>query len=307
MKKAVIYSISVCLFSWAVFALVYFLSGSHFNENSLQMQVISVLYMFFPMIVALLMQLLRKEKPSRTGLLNFKVSWSWLVAISIPFAALGLSVLFSALMPGAHIHYGPEQIIASMGLEGETADAVINQFARISAAEMIFTTFLAGIIAGCTVNAAVAFGEEYGWRNYMVDALRGQKFWKAALLIGLVWGIWHTPLILLGHNYPQHPVAGVGMMCIFCFLMGILELYFVLKTGSVIPAAVMHGIINAIAGASSFLVLGGSDLTVGLPGVSGFLALATIIAVLWLYDRKHERILEKPIGFHSRNHGSTAE
>lgn len=33
----------------------------------------------------------------------------------------------------------------------------------------------------------VAFGKEYGWRDYLVDALRGQQFWKAALLIGFAW------------------------------------------------------------------------------------------------------------------------
>lgn len=295
MKKAIIYSFCVCLFSWAVFGLVWLAALKDAPANGVGMQVTKTLYMFFPMIVAMLLQLVRKEQLAGTSLLNFKLSWAWVLAVAVPFAVLLLSVLISALMPGARLHYGPESIIASSGLEGDAAAAIIDQFNTIPPAAVILSTLVSGAIAGCTINAVVAFGEEYGWRNYMVDALRGRKFWMAALLIGFVWGIWHAPLILLGHNYPQHPVAGIGMMCIFCILVGILELWLVLKTGSVIPAAMMHGTINAIAGATLFLVQGGSDLTVGMPGLAGFIAMAVVIAALWLYDRRHDRIMMKEI------------
>ena len=295
MKKAVIYSLCICLFSWTVFGLAWLIALKDQQPNGIGMQVTKVLYMFFPMIVALLLQWAKKEKPSGTGLLKFEVSWAWLIAVAIPYAVLILSVLISALMPGAQLHYGPEGIIAFSGLEGEAADQIIAQFSAIPPIAVIAGTLISGLFAGCTINAVAAFGEEYGWRNYMVDALRGQQFWKAALLIGLVWGIWHAPLILLGHNYPQHPVAGVGMMCVCCILLGVLELWFVLKTDSVIPAAMMHGTFNAISGTSMYLVNGGNDLTVGMPGLSGFIAMTIVIAVIWLYDRKHDRIMMKGI------------
>lgn len=295
MKKAFIYSLCVCLFSWAVFGLVWLIALKGQPSGGLLMTVIKALYMFFPMIVALLMQCIRKERPSGTGLLNFRVSWAWAVAVVIPFAVLMLAVLISGLMPGARLHYGAEGIIDFSGLEGELADQVKAQFSAVPPVAVILGTLISGLIAGCTINAVAAFGEEYGWRNYMVDALRGQQFWKAALLIGLVWGIWHAPLILLGHNYPQHPVAGVGMMCLFCILMGALELWFVLKTGSVIPAAMMHGTVNAISGAALYLVQGGNDLTVGMPGLAGLIAMAIVIAIIWCYDRKHDGIMAKCI------------
>ena len=294
MKKTLVYSLCVCLFSWTVFGLAWFAILKD-QPNGIGMQAIKVLYMFFPMIVALLLQWARKGRLSGTGLLKFNFSWAWLIAIAIPVAVLLLSVLISALMPGAELHYGPEGIIAFSGLEGETAEQVVAQFSSIPPIAAIGGTLVSGIIAGCTINAVAAFGEEYGWRNYMVDALRGQKFWKSALLIGLVWGIWHAPLILLGHNYPHHPVAGVGMMCVFCVLIGVMELWIVLKTGSVIPAAIMHGTVNAISGATLFLVYGGSDLTVGMTGLSGFIAMTIVIAVIWLYDRRHEKIMAKGI------------
>ena len=291
MKKAVVYSICVCLFSWAVFGLLWLTVLKGQPSDSIGMQVTKVFYMFFPMIVALLLQLVKKEKPSGTGLLKFNISWTWLIAAAIPYAVILLTLLISALMPGVKIQYSPEGLISFAGLEGEAADALISQFGAIPPAVAIASTLVSGLIAGCTVNAIAAFGEEYGWRNYLVDALRGQQFWKAALLIGLVWGIWHAPLILLGHNYPQHPIAGVGMMCVFCFLMGALELWMVLKTDSVFPAAIMHGTVNAISGLTLFFVQGGSDLTVGVAGLSGFIALAIVIAIIWLYDQKHDKIM----------------
>lgn len=295
MKKALVYSLCVCLFSWAAFGFVWLIALKDQQSNGFGTQVTMTLYMFFPMIVALMRQWSQKEKPSGTGLLKLKISWSWLIAVAIPFAILLLSVLISAFMPGARLHYGPEGVIAFSGLEGEAADQIIAQFSAIPPFAVIAGTLISGLIAGCTVNAVAAFGEEYGWRNYMVDALRGQQFWKAALLIGFVWGIWHAPLILIGHNYPQHPIAGVWMMCVFCILMGVLELWLVLKTGSVIPAALMHGTVNAISRASLFLVSGGCDLTVGVSSLSGFIAIIITIVVLYFYDRRHDGIMTKGI------------
>lgn len=295
MKKALVYSLCVCLFSWAAFGFVWLIALKDQQSNGFGTQVTMTLYMFFPMIVALMRQWSQKEKPSGTGLLKLKISWSWLIAVAIPFAILLLSVLISAFMPGARLHYGPEGVIAFSGLEGEAADQIIAQFRAIPPFAVIAGTLISGLIAGCTINAVAAFGEEYGWRNYMVDALRGQQFWKVALLIGFVWGIWHAPLILIGHNYPQHPIAGVGMMCVFCILMGVLELWLVLKTDSVIPAAMMHGTVNAISGASLFLVSGGCDLTVGVSSLSGFIAIIITIVVLYFYDRRHDGIMTKGI------------
>ena len=291
MKKAVIFAVAVCLFSWAVFGVFYAVAGPGLSGNKALLQSLSVLYMFLPLITALALQKIRKVSPLSTGLLNFKFSWAWIVAIAIPYLILLLTILISALLPGVKLEFSPDSIITLSGLEGAAADSVRDQFTSVSPALMIVGTLFSGLLAGCTINAVAAFGEEYGWRNYMVDALRGQSFWKAALMIGIIWGIWHAPLILMGHNYPQHPVAGVGMMCIFCILLGIIELYFVLKTGSVIPAALIHGIVNAIAGSTLFLVQGGSDLTIGMTGISGFIAIALVIIGIWLYDRGHDRIM----------------
>lgn len=291
MKKAIQYSISVCGLSWLLFGVFYLAIGSKVNANGLLMTLVKTIYMLFPMITALILQCIKKEKISSTGLLSFRPKWSWLVAILVPVVIVFLSILTSSLIPGATLAYSAESMIEMRGLEAAQAEALRVQLTGVPPAAMLFTTFYSGILAGCTINALFAFGEEYGWRNYMVAALKGVSFWKSALLIGVVWGIWHLPLILLGHNYPTHPVAGVPMMCVFCILVGIIELYFVLKTKSVFVAAIIHGTINAIAAITFLFVQGGNDLTVGTTGLGGFIAAAIVIAGIWLYDRSHDKIM----------------
>lgn len=285
MKKALTYSVAVCLFSWAVFGAIYLASGRTIQSNKLLYSAIETLYMLFPMIVAGALQLIRREPFASTGLLRFRVGWTWLAALLLPIFAVAVCTLVSALMPGVSLHFGASQYISEFGLDETKAAALDALLSSIPPAVFISRQLVSGIVAGCTINAVFAFGEEYGWRNYMVSALEGVGFWKKALLIGFVWGIWHLPLILLGHNYPQHPVAGVGMMCVFCILAGAIELYLVLKSGSVYPAAIFHGTINALAGLVLLLVEGGNDLTVGLTGIAGFITLALVIAGIWIYDR----------------------
>lgn len=286
MKKALIYSVSVCLFSWAVYYLVIWIWGGNLMGNPVLMSALKSVYMFFPMLVALALQAICRERPASTGLLHFNLSWTWLAAIGCVIAAVLLTIPASALIPGVTLSYSADQIIGQNGLDGAAADALKAQMSSIPAPVMVLSTLLSGVFAGCTINAVFAFGEEYGWRNYMVNALRGERFWTAAILIGLVWGIWHTPLILAGHNYPQHPAAGVAMMCVFCILTGIVELYFTLKTRSVFIAAVMHGTINALAGMVLFFAQGGNDLTIGLSGLAGFAVISLLICALRVYDRK---------------------
>lgn len=289
MKKALIYSAAVCLASWAVFGAIVLSGGESLTGNV--MTVLKSLYMFFPMITALVMQKLSGERMFDRSIVNFRLSPAWLAAALLPIGVLALSILLSALIPGVRLHFGAEQIISMNGMDGEAADALRSQMESISPAVLIADILISGLIAGCTINAVFAFGEEYGWRGYMVHALKGVGFWRAALLIGMVWGIWHAPLILMGHNYAQHPVAGVPMMCVFCILLGVIELYLVRRTGSAVVAAIFHGTVNAISGMALFFLEGGSDLLIGVSGVAGFAATGLVIGLIWLYDRRHGRIM----------------
>jgi hypothetical protein len=108
-------------------------------------------------------------------------------------------------------------------------------------------------------------------------------------------------MVLMGHNYPQHPVIGVFMMTAWCILLSPLFLYFRLKGGSVIQSAIMHGTLNATYGLSVMMVAGGNDLTRGMTGVPGFIVLVVVLLIIYAYDTRisGERIMS---GKMSPNH-----
>jgi membrane protease YdiL (CAAX protease family) len=188
-------------------------------------------------------------------------------------------------MPGVELQYNSEQLINQYHVPEEQQEMVREQLGKLPAYLLIISTIFSGLIAGITVNAIAAFGEEYGWRNYLVGALREVKFWKAALFIGIVWGLWHFPLILMGHNYPNEPRWGVLLMVVMCVLLGTIELYFVLKSKSMIVAAILHGTINAVSGITIYFTLGGNDFLNGMAGLAGFIVMAVTILCIWIYDK----------------------
>lgn len=89
------------------------------------------------------------------------------------------------------------------------------------------------------------FGEEYGWRIYLQDRLAKQySRFKTVLLIGLVWGFWHIPLIILQEPYSNNLVLGIIVYTIGTILFSILIGLATFKTKSVWIAAYLHGVIN---------------------------------------------------------------
>ena len=126
---------------------------------------------------------------------------------------------------------------------------------------------------------------EWSDSGLLLKQFKEMSFIKASIIIGFIWGIWHAPLILMGHNYPQHPQIGVLMMIVMCTLLTPLLIYITMKSKSVIAAAIMHGTMNATVGISIMAVNGGNDLTVGVAGLAGFLTLAIFIILLFIYDR----------------------
>lgn len=287
MKKAINFSIIVCLASWIFAAFMWFGMGGY---NSL----CAAIYMFFPLVCALVIQIINKEKLGSTGLLKFKIRWSWLVAWLLPVVIVAATIIVNSLLDGCELKFHMPPIPGMENLSPE-------DMAKISAMQnpkvIIITTLVSGLFAGITINAIAAFGEEYGWRNYLVSALKGRNFWVACLFIGVVWGFWHFPLILMGHNYFVHRTAGVFMMVAMCLVMTPIELYLVLKAKSVYPAAIFHGTVNALAGATMIFISGGSDLINGVAGLSGIITMAVVTLILFVYDRfvSEDKIMSKKI------------
>ena len=132
-------------------------------------------------------------------------------------------------------------------------------------------------------------GEELGWRGYLLPKLRTLFSDRLSIIIsGIIWGLWHAPVIIMGHNYgtdyPGYPYVGILVMVVFCVALGIIEGYFTIKLNSVIPAAMIHSAMNAGAALPLIVAKVGINQTIGptVAGLIGGLPLFLVAITLFL-------------------------
>ena len=264
---------------------IYWLLGGQ-GPGGIGYTIFGAFYMFIPTIaVVIIKKLIHKEEIKSDLLVSFKINkWffvAWLAPPMVMFTTIGINLLFP------NISYNPEMTGLFDRLSNIMTPDEVEQM-QVAVEELpinlIWLTLIQGLIAGITINALFAFGEELGWRGFLLKAYKNLNFVKASLIIGFIWGIWHAPMILMGHNYPQHPQLGVLMMVVFCILLTPFFLYITIKSKSVIAASIMHGTMNATAGISLMAIDGGSDLISGITGFAGFITLAIYLLILLIYD-----------------------
>ena len=297
MKKTIQFIVLTCVVSWAIGGTAILLGMR--EAKGLTYTVFAATYMLLPAVCAIILQVIHKEKPFSNLNVSFRLNWWFLTAGLVPvlfaFIALGISLL----LPDVSFSANYEGVLSA--LSAEEAALAAEQLSRFSPGVFLLIQLVSALFAGYTINAVFAFGEELGWRGYLLKALEGKKLLPVSLITGIVWGLWHFPLILIGHNYPQHSTAGVGMMVILCILLSPVMTYIVIKSKSVITAAIFHGTINAVAGISILYLVGGNDLTNGVTGIAGFAALLLINLAFYLYDKyvTKEDLFTKAINFKS--------
>ncbi|WP_067198031.1 CPBP family intramembrane glutamic endopeptidase [Microbacterium sp. XT11] len=140
---------------------------------------------------------------------------------------------------------------------------------------------LAALPIAALVNSLFAFGEELGWRGWLVPALRPLGTWLALIASGVIWGVWHSPVILLGYNFGRTDITGVLFMVGGCVAWGVLLGWLRLRSASVWPAVIAHGALNASGGLVLLAAASAPDLALAGPlGVAAWIVLAVVIAML---------------------------
>ncbi|HEY0978770.1 MAG TPA: CPBP family intramembrane glutamic endopeptidase [Flavobacteriales bacterium] len=153
---------------------------------------------------------------------------------------------------------------------------------------------IAALFAALTVNLPFMLGEELGWRGYLWSVTAHWSGLRRVGFTGVVWGLWHAPLILMGHNYPEHPFLGIGLMVVFCTLLAFLFDWTRTRSRSIWSSCVLHGLINGTAGASVIFAWGGRPLVAGITGVAGFITIALLVVVVCCFDRRYRKVLFGP-------------
>ena len=135
----------------------------------------------------------------------------------------------------------------------------------------------------------------------MPKMLKRFKVVPALFINGVIWGLWHAPLTMMGHNYGVgyrgFPFLGIFAMCLFCIVMGIILSYVTIKTGSCIPAVIGHGTLNGFAAVSIYFTSLQNPYNVflgpaptGLIGGAGFILLAVVLLYHLNKEEKQKNI-----------------
>jgi membrane protease YdiL (CAAX protease family) len=147
---------------------------------------------------------------------------------------------------------------------------------------------LMALLIAPVLNFIATFGEEFGWRGYLLPKLKSLGNRKALIISGIIWGIWHWPVIAMGHNYgldyPGFPWQGLLAMVWFCVWGGVFIGWLALKSESVWPAVVAHGALNGIAAISLLFIKSPTSMLVGptpagIVGVLPFTLISIVILV----------------------------
>lgn len=265
---------------WGLVGLL-LLAGVKFE--GMAVSIIGMAYMLVPALVVILLAR-RWGVGLRTYGMRVPRRWELVLAPLLPMVITVLTVIAAVLLGFGDFDPSGMAYIDRLRAQGagELANVVAEQMGRLPI-NVVLLAFLAAPIAGFTINGLFAFGEELGWRGFLQRELAPLGFARASALIGAIWGLWHAPLILLGHNFPDNPRLGVLVMTAACVLLGILISWVTLRAQTVFAAAVAHGTLNALGGVSLIALRGGTNIAILPLGYAGMVAMVPLViaALLW--------------------------
>jgi uncharacterized protein len=222
-KGIIWFVIIACAITWgSVFGIYLIGVPSTQTSQGLPNPVIgllSILGTFGPAIGAfVVLKWITREGFKDAGLrLNLKTGWKYyLLALFYPLAVIPIALGVAAIA-GATI----------TPLNGKLLANLIPLYAAV-----IFWT-------------PIYFGEEFGWRGYLQVQITPGKPLLAAILTGLIWGIWHYGNVLSGIALTKDPLTFLIYPINLVFI-SILWSWLRTQSKSVWPACLAHAVGNGV-------------------------------------------------------------
>lgn len=248
MKKIYTFLGITFLLTWIIaFSLMF--NGGY--SNPLAVPIIASC-MFMPALAVIITTLITKNKFKDTWIKpNFKSNLKYyLLAWLLPVVLIILgSVVYYLIYPS---HFDSSMLTMIEATKGQLSSLgkVVPNDAQLKS--MLILQLVTSIFIAPVVNFVTCLGEELGWRGYLLpNLLEKMSPIKATIVSGVIWGIWHAPMIAMGHNYGldyrSAPFGGILAMIVFCVLIGSFLSYITIKTKSCIPAVIGHSMINGFA------------------------------------------------------------
>lgn len=228
--------------------------GGKYDSSQPETSLLCMYAMLCPAAAVLITRKLTGEGFAATGknslLLGIRFAdrkWFWyLMAFGLPLLSMTITdTLWFILVPGTFDPSMPEQ-------------------SGLSLMSMLYIP-LCGVINAVTVSFG-ALGEELGWRTYLYPKLEELFGLKRALTLGgVIWSVWHFPLVAVGHvgtGYWGEPYTGFLFFTIDTAFMGCAAYLVVKKTGSVWPAVFLHAFYNT--GSSALMPFMNAEKATGI-------------------------------------------
>lgn len=296
-KKIGLYILIAFGFCWSIAGLMKLTHIEYGSTSSIL--IIGVLYMPGPALATLIIQkFIYKQGFKQYGWTFEKKKLRWfLYAILIFLVIMLLTLAVIGL-------FGNTNIISQFGQLDFSQENFNTQFTKLLQGKvnidniklpnipswLFFIIMMAeGIIAGLTVNIPFMFGEEFGWRGLLLKETQPMGFVQSNIFIGTIWGLWHLPIVLMGHNYPHYPYFGIVMMCLMTIALSPIFAYIRLKTESILGPCVLHGMINATASLFTLYVANGNELYSSIAGWGGIIACALVSVLVFVFDTSFVR------------------
>jgi membrane protease YdiL (CAAX protease family) len=269
------------LIGWIISARVLLISPSH-----PAFQFVLLPGAFMPAIAAIIVRKwITHEGFSDAGLrLGFKKNWKYyvfagyLLPMVVVGSILGLAVLLHISRPDFTLQRSFSALLPQLKLPS----------LRVTPAFWALL-LLQQMIIGVPVGTLVTWGEEFGWRSYLQIRLFADRPALAAVLTGLIWGLWHYPVIFLGYEHYENIGVGLLVFPLSTIMLSIIFGWLRIRTGSVWASSIAHGGTNSF-GASMLLLLfvGGPAFTfVSYLGILSWIPLGAVCAWILLTGQLH--------------------
>jgi uncharacterized protein len=252
-RHVVVFALFAYTIAWAVWGTLWPSIGDALSSgrtaSKIELGGVAVLGMLAPAIAAVLMRTFVSKEGFRGSLGPIRRRWRYyIVAVVAAIALVGILTGLAALGIG-------NTELKRLGYIGP-----------------------AMLLVGIPISTALAFGEEYGWRGYLLPKLLPLGEVKASLLIALIWAPWHLPVLLAGLNYPGKSIPVViAVFGLSTVMLSLLHTRFFVASGmSVLVVSVLHGSLNTLSdgitdsshiAGNPLLISGGGIIATGLVAI----------------------------------------
>ncbi|MCL1839151.1 MAG: CPBP family intramembrane metalloprotease [Propionibacteriaceae bacterium] len=239
-----------------------------------------------PMVAALIVERVYRERPLlKQTFVGFSPK---VIGIAVGFVA-GLIFLMYGLtwaMSGSPGIPGAGSILTESDSLASNLEALTGAAITQTVPPFLLLITLAGVgalVAGFTINGLFGYFEEYGWRGWLANELRPLGTTRLNVLTGVLWGLWHTPLIWLGFNFSPYNLVGPIFMVLICIPLSFVFWRARKLTGSLLTPGILHGAFNGFSGIFVITLAERNPLVAAPMGVIGAVAVAILAFVFWSF------------------------